>query len=373
MRCLLCKCPSEVALFTALAAHSSRWKVVEFGFWGSTHNLFKSIVGRNTALRNLEKVVFDGSHITPQRWKSAIPFSLDSNASLTGLKSLNLVEIPSIRSLANVPWGRLTDLTFSQFSQPMTIHSILSILPRCDNLTRFELQFLPEYEDSSADEEATPIGSVVLPRLHSMTLGEANSFDGWKIVPFLTTPALRNLKYGDIRPIDDPESLLILTDFIKRSSCSITALDIYFSGDWDQYETMLTTMPHLEFLAIREGMSCSNMLDVLSDEPKKQRLCPTLKHLHLYDPLDLYDRQMWRRIGNHVKDVRETLEAVIKSRCSGGKAATSSSASPLLSVRIFHPFILWDFVDEVKDFQKLLTEAVRIHIDAGLRVEFYME
>ncbi|KAK7047422.1 hypothetical protein VNI00_006653 [Paramarasmius palmivorus] len=219
------------AAFDVLVRNMDRW--LDVTFW--SHRLCERLPARRhlPILKNLDV-----------SWSVDIkPDTFSNCPALTSVECCPVLHCDLL-----LPWGRVKVLTLSNSNA----EDSLSILSKCHELERLELDSIGDESD-----ELQGVGSISLPRLHSLSLRSFYEPRTMFVFHSAKLPSLSTLIFSGYtngsRGWASPRVIPSIEAFLLRSQCTITSLTVEVQ-EIDDHQTLalLRLLPTLETLVLRE-------------------------------------------------------------------------------------------------------------------------
>lgn len=298
-----CNCDRTTSsMLRVLAMECKRWKSFRIELAGSIADEFRLLLPSLPKLTQLESLTWGQNYRNSQ---FICPFK-----DLTQLRSLTLPRCIGSKD-KDLPWSQLLSLCLDDFSTP-NFDNLFHILSQCSNLAHLRFSLADDVLENLSEAivaEHEP-NSIILQNLSSLDISNASGGINGVAGILLSYLRLPNLR---ILACENPDSAAshALVDFIKRSSCSITTLDISFKFRKGYGVYFIQQLPLLESLTLRQEITplapryvCNIPLRRLVIEEELPTICPSLRHVEIvgleFDPVLLVQAVESRKNGSSV-------------------------------------------------------------------------
>ncbi len=218
------------------------------------------------------------------------------------LCTLDLVAPAQIwRDFANIPLARLPLLQKVDGTLPY-IHDFFPVIQRCPDVSDLAVEV--RYTDGSRDGR----DATYLPRLWKLEVSTARLLDA------ITAPNLTSLTVMKKSLITSFSRVPPIVDFIRRSGCSLSHLELHWNGTADELFDVLPSMLTVESLSFFH-----NSFEVAFDTRMKSisSVLPRLRAFSLQRDVVVRHREHWVQKLDPFPDAIPVID-VIESMLAGG-------------------------------------------------------
>ncbi|PBK64994.1 hypothetical protein ARMSODRAFT_1006846 [Armillaria solidipes] len=218
------------------------------------------------------------------------------------LRTLDLVAPAQIwRDFANIPLARLPLLQKVDGTLPY-IHDFFPVIQRCSDVSDLAVEV--RYTDGSRDGG----DAIYMPRLCKLEVSTARLLDA------ITAPNLTSLAVMKKSLITSSSRVPPIVDFIRRSGCSLTNLELHWNGTADELFDVLPSMLTVESLSFFH-----NSFEVAFDTRMKSvsSVLPRLRAFSLQRDVVVRHREHWVKKLDPFPDAIPVID-VIESMLAGG-------------------------------------------------------
>ncbi|KAK0241024.1 hypothetical protein EDD85DRAFT_387172 [Armillaria nabsnona] len=217
-------------------------------------------------------------------------------------RTLNLVAPAQIwADFANIPPARLSLLQKVDGTLPDS-HNFFSVIQRCPNVS--DLAVETRYTDGSREGG----DAIYMPRLCTLEMSTSPLLDA------ITAPNLKSLTLTNKCFVRSSSRVPPIVDFIRRSGCSLTNLELHWNGTADELFDALPSMLTVESLSFFH-----NSFKVAFDTRMKSlsSVLPRLRTFSLQRDVVVRHRECWVNKLDPFPDAIPIID-VIESMFAGG-------------------------------------------------------